>query len=89
MSWMSDGIEVCHYYRASFSFLFSDEYFAHGFTPTLSKNVSLQLKDNKSNKHNAEMQRTDPGTKMTGTFSTKAHIFPPNAQNGFVLFPSF
>ena len=31
----------------------------------------------------------DPGTKVTGEFSTKGHIFPPNAQNGFLLLPSF
>ena len=29
-------------------------------------------------KHNAELQRTDPGTKVTGEFSTRGHIFPPN-----------
>ena len=32
------------------------------------------------NKHNAEMQQTDPGTKVTGEFSTRGRIFPPNAQ---------
>ena len=26
------------------------------------------------NKHNAELQRTDPGTKVTGEFSTRGHI---------------
>ena len=31
----------------------------------------------------------DPGTKVTGEFSTNGRIFPPNAQNGFLLFPSF
>ena len=30
------------------------------------------------NKHNAELQRTDPGTKVTGEFSTRGHIFSPN-----------
>ena len=34
---------------------------------------------NKKNKHNAELQLTDPGTKVMGEFSTKGHIFPPNA----------
>ena len=29
-------------------------------------------------KHNAELQRTDPGTKNTGEFSTRGHNFPPN-----------
>ena len=41
------------------------------------------------NKHNAELQRTDPDTKVTGEFSTKGRIFPPNAQNGFLSFPLF
>ena len=36
-----------------------------------------------------EMQRTDRGTKITGELSTKNRIFPSNAQNGFLLFPSF
>ena len=31
-----------------------------------------------SNKHNPELQRTDPGTKVTGEFSTRGHIFSPN-----------
>ena len=30
------------------------------------------------NKHNAELQRTDPGIKVTGEFSARGHIFPPN-----------
>jgi len=33
------------------------------------------------NKHNAELQRTDPGTKVTGEFSTRGHIFSPNVWN--------
>ena len=37
-----------------------------------------------SNKHNAELKQTDPGTKFTGEFSTKGHIFPPNT---YLLFP--
>ena len=32
---------------------------------------------------------TVPGTNITGKFSTKSHIFPPNAQNEFLLFPSY
>ena len=32
----------------------------------------------KKNKHNAELQRADPGTKVTGEFSTRGHIFPPS-----------
>ena len=35
------------------------------------------------NKHNAELQRIDPGKKIIGKFSTRGRIFPPNAQNGF------
>ena len=34
-------------------------------------------------KHDVELQRTDPGTKVMGEFSTRDRIFPPNAQNGF------
>ena len=41
------------------------------------------------NNHNAELQRTDPGRKVTGEFSTRGRIFPQNAQNGFSLFLSF
>ena len=41
------------------------------------------------NKHNFELQRTDPGTKVIGEFNTKGCIFPPNAQYGFLSFPSF
>ena len=37
----------------------------------------------------AELQRTDHVTKITGKFSTKGYIFPPNAQNVLSLFPSF
>ena len=44
----------------------------------------LMRNENKSNKHNVGLQRTDPGTKVT-----KGHIFPPNALNGILLFPSF
>ena len=40
-------------------------------------------------KHNTKLQRTDPGTKVTGEFYTKGCIFPPNAINGFLLFPLF
>ena len=29
------------------------------------------------NKHNAELQRTDPGANVTGEFITKDRIFPP------------
>ena len=46
-------------------------------------------KKTKKNKHNAELQQSDPGTKVTGEFSTRGSIFLPNARNGFVLFPSF
>ena len=35
------------------------------------------------NKHNAKLQRTGPGTKLIGEFSTRGRIFPPNARNGF------
>ena len=36
------------------------------------------------NKHNAELQRTDLGTKVT-----MGSIFPPNARNAFLLSASF
>ena len=55
---------------------------------SLSKNIHTQ-NGVYVNKHNAELQRTDPGTKVTGEFSTKDCIFSPNAQNGFLLCPSF
>ena len=44
-----------------------------------------QRSKNKKNKHNAELQRTDPGTRIMGEFSTKSHIFSLNVQNGFLL----
>ena len=50
------------------------------------RNYVFQLKKKhkkKENKHNAELQRTDPGTKVIGGFSTMSHIFTPNARNGF------
>ena len=37
-------------------------------------------------KHNAELQRADPGTKVTDEFSTKRIILPLNAQNGFFYY---
>ena len=40
-------------------------------------------------KHNAELQRADPGTKDTGHFSTRGSIFPHDAQNRLLSFPSF
>ena len=40
------------------------------------------------NKHNSKLQRTDPGTKDMGKFSTRGRTFPHNAQNGFLLFTS-
>ena len=50
-----------------------------------------QFHDNemKLDKHNAELQRADPGTKVMGYFSTRGRIFPHDAQNEFSLFPSF
>ena len=45
--------------------------------------------DNNNNKHNAELQRADPSTKVTGKFITRGRIFPQNAQNAFSLFSSF
>jgi len=38
-----------------------------------------------NNKHNAELQWTDPGTKVTGEFSTMGHIFSPNVWNEFFI----
>ena len=40
-------------------------------------------------KHNGELQQTDPGTKDMETVSTRGCIFPHNAQNRFILFPLF
>ena len=39
---------------------------------------NVKLCDFNVNKHNTELQRTDPGTKVTGEFSTRGHIFSPN-----------
>ena len=39
-------------------------------------------------KHNTELQRTDPGTKVSGEFNTRGHIFSPNVWNEFLSFPS-
>ena len=39
------------------------------------ENVSMVLSQSINN-HNAELQRTDPGTKVTSEFSTRGHIFP-------------
>ena len=46
-------------------------------------------KKNRNNKHNAELQRADPGTKDVGQYSTRTQgrIFPHNAQNGILLIP--
>ena len=46
-------------------------------TNILHKNV-FDFTDYQGDKHNAELQRTDPGTKVTGEFSTRGHIFSPN-----------
>ena len=51
---------------------------------TCGNKSSFCIFKDKKNKHNAELQRTDRGTKVT-----KGRIFPCNAQNGFLLFPSF
>ena len=53
------------------------------------KNKILKKTKNAINKHNAELEQTDRGTKDTGNFNTRGHIFPHNAQNGYLLFPSF
>ena len=37
--------------------------------------VCLFFRLSKKNKHNAELQRTDPGRKVTGEFSTRGHNF--------------
>ena len=34
--------------------------------------------DNAFRNTSTELQRTYPGTKVTGEFSTRGHIFPPN-----------
>ena len=36
-------------------------------------------KQTKRNKHNVELQRTDPDTKDAGKFNAKDHIFPCKA----------
>ena len=49
-----------------------------------SKNVDLMYgKGKQTNKHSAELQRTDPDTKVIGEFSTRGRIFPTYARNGF------
>ena len=50
--------------------------------------LKKKQKKTKKNKHIAELQRTDPGTKVTGEFSTRGHIFSPNVWNEFLSFPS-
>ena len=39
--------------------------------------LSSVEENNKRNKHNAELQQTDPGTKVTGEFSTRGYIITP------------
>ena len=56
------------------------------FRPPSTANLDI---DTYENKHNDELQRADPGTKVTGQFSTRGRIFPNDAQNGFSLFSSF
>ena len=58
------------------------------FNQKLSNEIQVSLSDpynltfnQLANKHNAELQRTDPGTKVTGEFSTRGHIFSPNVWN--------
>ena len=56
-------------------------YLSRGKKPTINNSTMQQymIRFKKiKNKHNAELQRTDPGTKVTGEFSTRGHIFPPN-----------
>ena len=43
----------------------------------------------KKNKHNAELQRTDPGTKVTGELSARGHMFPPNVEMNSYYFHRF
>ena len=49
----------------------------------------LCFEKKKKDKHNAELQRADPGTKDMGYFCTRGSIFPHDAQNRFLSFPSF
>ena len=60
---------------------------SNNFQKSKNRNILLQSgrfldfidkKKQKENKHNTELQRTDPGTKVTGEFSTRGHIFLPN-----------
>ena len=39
--------------------------------------------EKEENKHNAELQWADPGTKVEGEFNTKGHIFPHGAKMDF------
>ena len=59
------------------------------FYSNINDNSECDVLKKTKHKHNAELQRADPGTKVTGEFSTKGHIFPPRVWNDFLLFPSF
>ena len=45
--------------------------------------LTVKIKTSKCNKHNAELQRTNPGIKVPGEFSNRCHILPPNIWNDF------
>ena len=66
----------------------------NGASKTITPNpASLQtirhVIDKNKDKHNAELQRADPGKKDMEYFSDRGHIFPYNALSEFLLFPSF
>ena len=46
-------------------------------------------KEKKKNKHNAEPQRTDPDTKVTGTFNRPVFSYLMPKMYFFLLSPSF
>ena len=46
------------------------------------------LQQQKEDKENSKLQRTNQDTKDSEELSTKGRIFPHNAKNGFLLFLS-
>ena len=58
-------------------------------SPLQNFQFSKKKKEKKRNKHNAELQRADPGTKIMVYFCTSGRIFQRDAENGFSLFSSF
>ena len=73
-------------YVISVHFL-SDTYYMYGIGTGICLDLNIIIfwtlpfpsKTIKLNKHSAELQQTDPSTKVKGEFSTKNRIFQPNA----------